>query len=99
MKKNTPLGKVNIKLYAALLELLNQHQNNRFDNKGLEYSEKDYSYINDALDEVAINYFDKEPDGDRQTELLLTRKIGRHPLLTDQEAYSLILDRFNNTEL
>lgn len=54
------------KLYDEAMELFNQY----YENDGtLEYSDKEYGYLNDALDEVAVGYFENAPDGTYQEEL------------------------------
>lgn len=84
------LRDINQALYDALGELLAAHVNNE---GTLDYSEKDYSYINDEIDVIAIKYYDEAPDGDYQQELATDGE----PMFSDEQAYLNLAARFQNT--
>jgi hypothetical protein len=44
------------KIYSVAEDFINRHVNNSGE---LHFSEKEYSYLNDALDEVGVGYFNK----------------------------------------
>ena len=86
------MREINKLLYESLLALCHNHTNN---GGKVEYSEEDYSYIEDTLDLIEVKYFDNKPDGANQERIW----DEGGPLLTDQEAYVELTTRFNNTTI
>lgn len=85
--------KLNKSLYQSLLALW---EANKGDAGGsIDYPSKDYGWISDTLDFLAIKYFCEAPDGDEQERNF---KSG-DSFLTDKEAYEEMLTRFNNTRI
>lgn len=82
---------LNQRLYEALLLLL--HANKGDAGGSIDYSSKDYSYINDELDHLAVKYFCEQPDGDEQERNFKSSEV----FLTDKEAYIEMITRFENT--
>lgn len=66
------------------------HINN---NGGYRFSEKEYSYMSDALDEIEVGWYKREPDGDNQTRLWKEDFT-----LTEDEARELLLIRIGRLE-
>ena len=95
-KKPLTLKNVNICLYKALLKLFASHINN---DGNVDFSEKEYLYISNVLDEVEILYFKKKPDGDNQNKLSEDLKSGELEILTDEQAYTELITRFQNTDI
>jgi hypothetical protein len=72
-------------LYEIAMLLFNSHVNNTANCGSLDYSDKEYGYLSDALDEVKIGCFKQEADGDRE-EYLVNQKFS----LTEQEGIELL---------
>jgi hypothetical protein len=100
IKMETPnkLQSINNSLYRALVKLVTGCKNNDPESN-FELSEKDYGYINDDMDEIEVNYLGKAPDGDNQIRLFDERTATGAPMMTDKEAYDLMLSRINNTDI
>lgn len=77
-------------LYDKAVKLFNDHINNGGKS---DYSEKEYNYLSDLLDEVDIGYFKKSPDGTHQEEL---EENGF--TLTSKEAKSYLENRISSIE-
>jgi hypothetical protein len=91
MKPKT-LKQINKQLYKTLTDLHSAHR--EMDGK-MDYPDKDRGWINDTLDIIEIKYLGHEPDGSDQEELASDGE----PMLTDEEAYSELITRFNNTRI
>jgi len=84
---------VNEQLYEALITL---GEGCKEQTGGtIDYPSKDYGWIMDDLDLLAVKYFGCKPDGDKQEEYA---NDGTSPL-TDAQAYQLLRTRFDNTRI
>lgn len=64
------------------------------DSKLKEYQErKEYSIIEEALDQILILYYEEAPDGDRQNEILESMDP-----INDKEAVILLSNTLKNIE-
>ena len=87
------LKDVNTALYEALAVLF---EANKCTAGGeVDYPDKDYGWISNDLDYLAVKYFKEEPDGTKQEEYAEDGE----PDMTDEEAYELLMQRFVNTRI
>lgn len=90
--ETTPLKKLNTVLFEALNVLHKEHCNNITDERdGFKYSENRYGELNDLIDELQVNYFDGDCDGDYGRELKEERLKNNEPLMSDEAAHAAMI--------